>query len=109
MRDPRFDDISGEFKPESFSQTYKFISDIRQREEEVCLDLQESCTFVYSTASTCFFVPLIFADGEKKAEERKIGCKKRRIEIFSEENGKLAVNSFLANPVYALNFVSIII
>ncbi|GAA6110104.1 ribosomal RNA processing protein 36 homolog [Tachysurus ichikawai] len=35
LRDPRFDDLSGEFKPEVFSQTYKFINDIRQREAEM--------------------------------------------------------------------------
>ncbi|XP_027008007.2 ribosomal RNA processing protein 36 homolog [Tachysurus fulvidraco] len=35
LRDPRFDDLSGEFKPEVFSQTYKFIEDIRQREAEM--------------------------------------------------------------------------
>ncbi|KAM3623120.1 uncharacterized protein V6R79_007261 [Siganus canaliculatus] len=34
-RDPRFDDLSGEYKPEIFEKTYKFISDIRHREKEV--------------------------------------------------------------------------
>ncbi|KAG7327777.1 hypothetical protein KOW79_009383 [Hemibagrus wyckioides] len=35
LRDPRFDDLSGEFKPEVFSQTYRFINDLRQREAEM--------------------------------------------------------------------------
>ncbi|XP_051237290.1 ribosomal RNA processing protein 36 homolog [Dicentrarchus labrax] len=35
LRDPRFDDLSGEYKPEIFEKTYKFIDDIRQREKEV--------------------------------------------------------------------------
>lgn len=35
VRDPRFDDLSGEYKPEIYEQTYKFISDIKQREKEV--------------------------------------------------------------------------
>ncbi|XP_026852816.2 ribosomal RNA processing protein 36 homolog [Electrophorus electricus] len=35
LRDPRFDDLSGEFKPEVFNQTYKFINEIRQREAEM--------------------------------------------------------------------------
>lgn len=35
LRDPRFDDLSGEFKPEVFNQTYKFINDVRQREAEM--------------------------------------------------------------------------
>uniref|UniRef100_A0A3B5APE2 rRNA biogenesis protein RRP36 n=1 Tax=Stegastes partitus TaxID=144197 RepID=A0A3B5APE2_9TELE len=35
LRDPRFDDLSGEYKPEIFEKTYKFINDIRHREKEV--------------------------------------------------------------------------
>ncbi|XP_010788737.1 ribosomal RNA processing protein 36 homolog [Notothenia coriiceps] len=34
-RDPRFDDLSGEYKPEIFVETYKFINDIKQREKEI--------------------------------------------------------------------------
>ncbi|XP_034043454.1 LOW QUALITY PROTEIN: ribosomal RNA processing protein 36 homolog [Thalassophryne amazonica] len=35
MRDPRFDDLSGEYKPAIFETSYKFINDLRQREKEV--------------------------------------------------------------------------
>lgn len=35
FRDPRFDDLSGEYKPEIFEKTYKFIDDIRSREKHV--------------------------------------------------------------------------
>ncbi|GLD75250.1 ribosomal RNA processing protein 36 homolog [Lates japonicus] len=35
LRDPRFDDLSGEYKPEIFDKTYKFINDIKQREKEI--------------------------------------------------------------------------
>ncbi|XP_068606629.1 ribosomal RNA processing protein 36 homolog [Brachionichthys hirsutus] len=35
FRDPRFDDLSGEYKADIFEKTYKFISDIRQRETQV--------------------------------------------------------------------------
>ncbi|XP_053369465.1 ribosomal RNA processing protein 36 homolog [Clarias gariepinus] len=35
LRDPRFDDLSGEFKPAVFSQTYKFVNDIREKEAEI--------------------------------------------------------------------------
>ncbi|XP_029352297.1 ribosomal RNA processing protein 36 homolog [Echeneis naucrates] len=34
-RDPRFDNLSGEYKPEIFEKTYKFINDIKQREREI--------------------------------------------------------------------------
>ncbi|RVE76643.1 hypothetical protein OJAV_G00010460 [Oryzias javanicus] len=35
VRDPRFDDLSGEYKPEIYEQTYKFINDVKQREKEI--------------------------------------------------------------------------
>ncbi|XP_026216701.1 ribosomal RNA processing protein 36 homolog [Anabas testudineus] len=35
LRDPRFDDLSGEYKPEIFEKTYKFINDIKLREKEI--------------------------------------------------------------------------
>lgn len=35
FRDPRFDDLSGEYKPEIFEKTYKFIDDIKSREKQV--------------------------------------------------------------------------
>ncbi|XP_060922615.1 ribosomal RNA processing protein 36 homolog [Limanda limanda] len=35
LRDPRFDDLSGEYKPEIFEKTYKFIDNLKQREKEV--------------------------------------------------------------------------
>uniref|UniRef100_A0A3B4Y3J3 rRNA biogenesis protein RRP36 n=2 Tax=Seriola lalandi dorsalis TaxID=1841481 RepID=A0A3B4Y3J3_SERLL len=35
LRDPRFDDLSGEYKPEIFEKTYKFINDIKHQEKEV--------------------------------------------------------------------------
>ncbi|XP_078503368.1 ribosomal RNA processing protein 36 homolog isoform X2 [Lissotriton helveticus] len=34
-RDPRFDDLSGEYKPEIFEKTYGFINDIKKKEKEV--------------------------------------------------------------------------
>ncbi|MEQ2303525.1 hypothetical protein AMECASPLE_017834 [Ameca splendens] len=34
-RDPRFDSLSGEYKPEIFEMTYKFINDLKHREKEI--------------------------------------------------------------------------
>ncbi|XP_051980262.1 ribosomal RNA processing protein 36 homolog [Xyrauchen texanus] len=34
-RDPRFDDLSGEYKPEIFNQTYKFINNLREEETQI--------------------------------------------------------------------------
>ncbi|KAJ6667004.1 hypothetical protein lerEdw1_019006 [Lerista edwardsae] len=33
-RDPRFDNLSGEYKPEVFEKTYAFLNDIRKKEKE---------------------------------------------------------------------------
>ncbi|KAJ8378827.1 hypothetical protein AAFF_G00233960 [Aldrovandia affinis] len=35
LRDPRFDDLSGEYKPEIFEQTYGFIQDLKRKEMQV--------------------------------------------------------------------------
>lgn len=35
-RDPRFDDLSGDYNPEVFDKTYQFLNDIRAKEKEVC-------------------------------------------------------------------------
>ncbi|KAM4772438.1 ribosomal RNA processing protein 36 homolog [Rhinophrynus dorsalis] len=34
-RDPRFDDLSGEYKPEVFEKTYRFINDVKKKEKEL--------------------------------------------------------------------------
>nr|XP_006638627.1 PREDICTED: ribosomal RNA processing protein 36 homolog [Lepisosteus oculatus]XP_015218057.1 PREDICTED: ribosomal RNA processing protein 36 homolog [Lepisosteus oculatus] len=35
FRDPRFDDLSGEYNPEVFEKTHKFIGDIKKKEKEL--------------------------------------------------------------------------
>ncbi|KPP78403.1 hypothetical protein Z043_102096 [Scleropages formosus] len=35
LRDPRFDNLSGEFKPEIFEKTYSFLNDVKQKEKMV--------------------------------------------------------------------------
>ncbi|XP_025067702.1 ribosomal RNA processing protein 36 homolog isoform X1 [Alligator sinensis] len=34
-RDPRFDDLSGEYSPEVFEKTYSFLNSIKEREKEI--------------------------------------------------------------------------
>jgi len=41
-RDPRFDDLSGEFNESYFKQSYGFLSDIKLREKQVFLFLSHS-------------------------------------------------------------------
>ncbi|XP_072356477.1 ribosomal RNA processing protein 36 homolog [Scyliorhinus torazame] len=35
VRDPRFDDLSGEFKPDIYEKTYSFLGDVRNKEKQV--------------------------------------------------------------------------
>ncbi|CAN2391909.1 ribosomal RNA processing, partial [Pristimantis euphronides] len=35
QRDPRFDDLSGEFKPGVFEKTYSFLDEVKKKEKEV--------------------------------------------------------------------------
>ena len=58
-RDPRFDDLSGEYKPEIFEKTYKFINDIKQREKEV--SYKPSTTFI--VVSSLHSVLISYRDG----------------------------------------------
>ncbi|XP_022437650.1 kelch domain-containing protein 3 isoform X3 [Delphinapterus leucas] len=44
-RDPRFDDLSGEYNPEVFDKTYQFLNDIRAREKDlVKRQLKKRCS-----------------------------------------------------------------
>ena len=35
LRDPRFDDLSGEYKEEYFDRNYSFLQDVKAKEKEV--------------------------------------------------------------------------
>ena len=40
-RDPRFDDLSGEYNEVHFNKNYDFLSDIRKREKQVAAVCQQ--------------------------------------------------------------------
>ncbi|NXU52237.1 RRP36 protein, partial [Turnix velox] len=42
-RDPRFDDLSGEYNPEIFMKTYSFLDDIKKREKEMVQKQLKKC------------------------------------------------------------------
>ncbi|XP_053919358.1 ribosomal RNA processing protein 36 homolog isoform X2 [Cuculus canorus] len=42
-RDPRFDDLSGEYKPEIFMKTYSFLDGIKQKEKEMVQKQLKKC------------------------------------------------------------------
>ncbi|XP_030742764.1 kelch domain-containing protein 3 isoform X2 [Echinops telfairi] len=42
-RDPRFDDLSGEYNPEVFDKTYQFLNDIRAKEQELVKRQLKKC------------------------------------------------------------------
>ena len=47
-RDPRFDDLSGEFNETYFKQSYGFLSDIRLREKQVLVLLSSVVSILLS-------------------------------------------------------------
>ena len=42
-RDPRFDDLSGEFNETIYRSTYSFLGDVREREKKVCIPIILYC------------------------------------------------------------------
>ncbi|NXX77528.1 RRP36 protein, partial [Urocolius indicus] len=42
-RDPRFDDLSGEYKPEIFTKTYSFLDNIKKQEKEMVQKQLKKC------------------------------------------------------------------
>lgn len=42
-RDPRFDDLSGEYKPEIFMKTYSFLDSIKKQEKEMIQKQLKKC------------------------------------------------------------------
>lgn len=52
-RDPRFDSLSGEYKPEVFEKTYGFLNDLRKNEKEVMLQVVMSGTTGLHEGSAC--------------------------------------------------------
>ncbi|XP_077192603.1 ribosomal RNA processing protein 36 homolog [Paroedura picta] len=45
-RDPRFDDLSGEYNPEVFEKTYAFLNDLRKKEKEEVRKQLKKCRTV---------------------------------------------------------------
>nr|XP_009484722.1 PREDICTED: ribosomal RNA processing protein 36 homolog [Pelecanus crispus] len=43
QRDPRFDDLSGEYKPEIFMKTYSFLDSIKKQEKEMIQKQLKKC------------------------------------------------------------------
>ncbi|NXO13248.1 RRP36 protein, partial [Oriolus oriolus] len=43
QRDPRFDDLSGEYKPEIFMKTYSFLDNIKKQEKEMVQKQLKKC------------------------------------------------------------------
>ena len=62
-RDPRFDDLSGEFDEAKFKKSYKFLDDIKDREKKVsrleCLMNnyhEDACSHVQISVCTLLFL-----------------------------------------------------
>uniref|UniRef100_A0A8D2NI80 rRNA biogenesis protein RRP36 n=1 Tax=Zonotrichia albicollis TaxID=44394 RepID=A0A8D2NI80_ZONAL len=88
-RDPRFDDLSGEYKPDIFVKTYSFLDSIKKQEKEVMmchlssLSLKRQQRELAKQGKKPFFL--------KKSEKRKLELAEKYAEL--KRSGKL--ESFL--------------
>lgn len=82
-RDPRFDDLSGEFNPTVFSQTYRFLNDAREQE---LASLKKSLKKVRSATSKANVENAIdFLQKSKAAAERDERLRQQKATVFATE------------------------
>lgn len=68
-RDPRFDDLSGEYKSEIFNKTYNFINDIKQREKKVIFQLDNRQKLFFLNSGLIYLDSCLFTGSPEAAEE----------------------------------------
>uniref|UniRef100_A0A3Q2D8R8 rRNA biogenesis protein RRP36 n=1 Tax=Cyprinodon variegatus TaxID=28743 RepID=A0A3Q2D8R8_CYPVA len=84
-RDPRFDSLSGEYKPEIFEKTYKFINDLKHREKEVrkpkgllsCMRGAANILFLYC--------PLFLQENQEKARQTREQQRERELQFKKQQ------------------------
>lgn len=86
-RDPRFDDLSGEYKPEIFEKTYGFINDIKKKEKE---DIEKKLKKVKDPEQKQRLQQLLKRlVHQEKAQQARQKQRERELE-FKKKQGELA-------------------
>lgn len=100
LRDPRFDDLSGEYKAEIFEKTYKFINDIKHREKEVRFS---AFCHIWAAAAELENTPLhvcLRADRPEEAEEdEQQRPEEGEAAVPAEEDGESELLEFVSSKL----------
>ncbi|XP_075269374.1 ribosomal RNA processing protein 36 homolog [Opisthocomus hoazin] len=88
-RDPRFDDLSGEYKPEIFMKTYSFLDSIKKREKEMVQKQLKKCRNVEQKEKLKQLLNRVTQQEQaqkKKQElrERELSLKRQRRELAKQ-------------------------
>uniref|UniRef100_A0A8B9SVM6 rRNA biogenesis protein RRP36 n=1 Tax=Anas platyrhynchos TaxID=8839 RepID=A0A8B9SVM6_ANAPL len=88
-RDPRFDDLSGEYKPEVFMKTYSFLDAIKKQEKEVMLYFmpvlgQENLAWQEQLPQRPFTQQEQAQKKQQKQRERELSFKRRQRELAKQ-------------------------
>ncbi|CAG5946572.1 unnamed protein product [Menidia menidia] len=84
LRDPRFDDLSGEYKPEIFEKTYKFINDIKHKEKEtIQKQLKKSKKSVQQKEKLQFLLKRM--ENQERAREIREQQRERELQFKREQ------------------------
>ncbi|XP_042305029.1 ribosomal RNA processing protein 36 homolog [Sceloporus undulatus] len=86
-RDPRFDDLSGEYKPEVFEKTYGFLNDIRKKEKEI---VQKQLKKSKNVDQQTKLQQLLKRMTQQEVAHRKIQEERERDLAFKKEQRELA-------------------
>ncbi|KAJ7341198.1 hypothetical protein JRQ81_005030 [Phrynocephalus forsythii] len=86
-RDPRFDDLSGEYKPEVFEKTYGFLNDIRKKEKEM---VQKQLKKSRNTEQKNKLEQLLKRMTQREEAQRKLQKEREKDLAFKKQQRELA-------------------
>ncbi|CAH2246038.1 ribosomal RNA processing 36 homolog [Pelobates cultripes] len=85
-RDPRFDDLSGDYKPEVFEKTYSFLDDIKKCEKEI---VQKKLRKVRNTEVKEKLEQLLLRmDQQERANQKQQKLRERELEFKRQQREK---------------------
>ncbi|XP_069655939.1 ribosomal RNA processing protein 36 homolog [Haliaeetus albicilla] len=88
-RDPRFDDLSGEYKPEIFMRTYSFLDNIKKQEKEMIQKQLKKCRNVEQKEKLQHLLNRMTQqeqaqEKQQKLRERELSLKRQQRELAKQ-------------------------
>ncbi|XP_010145581.1 PREDICTED: ribosomal RNA processing protein 36 homolog [Eurypyga helias] len=88
-RDPRFDDLSGEYKPEIFMKTYSFLDSIKKQEKEMVQKQLKKCRDVERKEKLQQLLNRMMQqeqaqEKQQKLRERQLSLKRQQRELAKQ-------------------------